>query len=258
MKHLTIPANQYYLGSLVAAVLCMGCGQNSGASDSPKAVSPNQRVLQPVKTAEPNLKTYLRKPVLPKIRLSPRPTPEVEVEAPKTKQETVRMVVRIEGSGIARGGSAADWPGLKPGERFFRAVWSKDPGKTYRFRIKAATPDKVVHLLGRKVVISGHWLNQGKATAINGDGRSKIPQAIDLRHRKGQDLVEAAQKARQEFIDRQVDGIDKTKGRDKGALLANQSAVVKLGKQIPALWGQNKPFTWLAPVGWHLDGSSYI
>ncbi|MEE2787916.1 MAG: hypothetical protein VX589_11305 [Myxococcota bacterium] len=192
---------------LAATLLMTSC--------TPKAKQPNRtvRVKPPLASEAPRVQmgrapstAAERFPVgedkpLPSLRMIGRAPGQVP-ETPKPK--TVEIEAKLLASSVASGGDASDWPGLKPGERFFRAEYrAQKDGQTnpIPFRIKTKNAEMGSKLLGQTVKLTGHWVFS-KTTAEEAANFLTKQAGIRLVPRRGQDLYEAAQKGVDERLKR--------------------------------------------------------
>jgi hypothetical protein len=233
----TSPVSRY-LGAIFLVFL--GCGDGPSKTVGPSATKAQSGTyLEKISTGRPNLDKYQRAQntkatLITLSQAKKRAAPTVN----QPSKSKLKMNVTITSSGVASGGTAVDWEGLKPRERFFKVAYvepNADPaklGSTHYFRIKTNKPKEVVRLLGQLVQIEGTWVTRSIRRAAQASG-SQLPKTVDLRPRRGQDLVEAVKKARREFVDRAVDGKKAPQENDLPAMFERQGIMRATQEALP-------------------------
>ena len=114
-------------------------------------------------------------------------------------------MVTVEGVSNANGGTAADYPGLEPNERFFKASFIKpdEPEDSRsaerKLRLKIKNPKRLMNELGRPIEVVGYWVNHGQYDGRRNTGL-KLPTGTRLGRRNGEDLVEMARREQARFV----------------------------------------------------------
>ena len=210
---------QITVGLLALTILCpllfFGCAQESRPAkvaeraDSKASAHTKRSAAPKIESNAPSLTKYQQNQndAPPKNWFGEAKQNETKKQ---TTPESIRFVVTVEGVSNANGGTAADYPGLEPNERFFKASFIKpdEPEDSRsaerKLRLKTKNPKRLMNELGRPIEVSGYWVNHGQY-----DGRRhaglKLPTGTRLGRRNGEDLVEMARREQARFV-RQATG----------------------------------------------------
>ena len=163
------------------------------------------------------------------------------------KEQPVSLTVTIEAASLASGETSDEFPGLVPNERFFIAsyiVVDEATGKQERehehtLRLKTDKPKSLMGRLGQPVKILGRWVHMGQ---LEGQARrnDSLPQALGLRPLKGQDLVDAAERQRAEFIRDAINSSSAAPPKSQAPVFFERSAIPTQARRLPPLFQVSK------------------
>ncbi|MGC6418980.1 MAG: hypothetical protein ACON3Z_17770 [Bradymonadia bacterium] len=210
---------QISVGLLALTILCpllfFGCAQESRPTkvaeraDSKASAYTKRSAAPRIESNAPSLTKYQQNQndAPPKNWFGEAKQNETKKQ---TTPESIRFVVTVEGVSNANGGTAADYPGLEPNERFFKASFIKpdEPEDSRsaerKLRLKTKNPKRLMNELGRPIEVSGYWVNHGQYDGRRNTGL-KLPTGTRLGRRNGEDLVEMARREQARFV-RQATG----------------------------------------------------
>tara|TARA_B100001093_G_scaffold510947_1_gene577837 strand:+ start:847 stop:1635 length:789 start_codon:yes stop_codon:yes gene_type:complete len=181
------------------------------------------------------------RPALAKTKANPK------VAKANDGTDPLSLTVTIEAASMASGETADQFPGLIPNERFFIAsylVVNDSTGRherhqEYKLRLKTDDPKSLIGRLGQPVKIMGRWVHMGHLNTRSQPDQ-KLPEALNLRPLKGQDLVAAAERQRAEFIRETVGSEAGSETPKKAGLFLDRSALPNQAQTLPPLFHVSK------------------